>query len=1089
MKKSDYLEFGYVLRLKGSFRKVFQEIIYIGLFLIIISPAFAGEKGALNNETVSVNSNLQQPQERTIEGKVLDETKQPLPGVTIYVRETGTGTVTDIDGNFSIKVNGNPVLEFSFIGYIPLKISANDKTFLNIKMKPQNSDLDEVVVVAYGTKKKATITGALTTVESDELLRTPANSVVNSLAGEMPGVTTVQHSGQPGKDDASIYVRGVASLGSDVSPLILVDGVERPFTDLDPNEIESISVLKDASSTAVFGVRGANGVVLVTTKEGTVGSPTISFSSSMGIERPDDMYHSASSYDYATQWNYMMDADGDSNKFTPEMLEAFRTGSDPIMYPSIDWADYMFNKYYQQSKHNISVSGGTNKVKYFVSLGYQYQNGLMKDFSSLQGYDNNFKNHRYNYRSNISVNLSESTVMKLNIGGVYNSMQDPIICTGLTSSLGHLYDRPFIYGTRWTLPFASPGFVDGKHYKLQTGRGLLPTGFGMREGIWALYGYGYRNVNSNRLTMDLDISQDLKELVEGLKVSVKGSYDSNYETIKAFSGSQPTYFPSYRSTLENPTLSITDPSFDKEIVVEKAGSVNDLSYAENSSRGRSWYIEGRVNYDRSFGNHNVSGLFLYNQSRTYYPSSYWYIPLSYIGYVGRLTYNYKQKYLVDLSMGYNGSENFAPGSTRYGFFPSLSFGWVLSEEKFAQSQGIFTYMKLRGSYGKVGSDSGGSRFLYMPETWTSGSGVSFGVDNTSLQSAYTQGKTGNSEVSWETATKSNIGVDVKFLDNKLSLTADLFSDNRDGILISPNSIPGILETSTSQLNIGKVDNKGYEIQLGWNDKPSKDFRYNIIASVSYAKNKIVDQDELPSEYKWQLYTGGSTGRGNLEYIYQGLYQAEDFIKDQGGNTILNPDLPQPSYNVSPGDAKYKDVSGDGIVNDLDKSVWGYSSLPEYTFGLNSTFNFKHWTFFMQWTGVTNVNKMAHEGHRQIFGIPKNMGLNQMWVDNVWTPDHTDGKWPKATKAGMAWNGAESTLWDLNASYLRLKNAAITYNFNTDLDFLKGIGISQASITLSGYNLLTIDNLDYFDPEGDDITDWAGSYPLTRIYNCSLRVTF
>lgn len=1044
-------------------------------------------------ETTYKNSvEIIKQQQEPIRGRVVDPEGEPLPGATVVLLGTTRGVVTDLDGRFSIQASPTDKLVFSFLGMQDQTVEVGNKKSINIKLLYYSDELDEVVVVAYGTQKKATVTGALSSVGTEELLRTPATSVVNSLAGVMPGVTTVQSSSQPGKDAASIYVRGAASLGSDVSPLILVDGVERPLSDLDPNEIQSISVLKDASSTAVFGVRGANGVVLVTTKEGVVGKPIISFSSSIGLEKPDDLFNSASSYDYARHWNYMMDADNSTDKFTPYMLEAFRTGSDPIMYPSIDWADYMFNDYYMQNKQNVSVSGGSKRVKYFVSLGYQYQNGLLKSFEKLQGYNSNFQNSRFNYRSNISVNLTESTVMKLNIGGVYNSLQDPVIATGLNDDLTHLYDRPFIYGTRWSLPFASPGFVDGKHYRLKPGRGLLPTGFGdiLREGIWALYGYGYRNLNSNRLAMDMDISQDLSMLVQGLEVSFKGAYNTTYQTIKAFRGHQPTYYPVYRSTLESPTMSITDPEFDKEIIVERSGVVNDLNYDESSSRGRDWYIEGRLNYNHSFDNtHNVSALFLYNQSRTYYPRTFRYIPLSYIGYVGWFTYNYKQKYLFDLSMGYNGSENFAPGKNRYGFFPSVSVGWTVSEENFAEKQDVFSYMKIRASIGQVGSDKSGDRFLYMPESWVGGSGVSLGVDNTTLQPAYTQGVPGNDQVTWETATKTNLGLDIKFLEDRLSLTADIYSDNRKGILINPLKIPGIIATSSPKLNIGEVSNKGYEILLGWRDNPTENLRYDISTSVSYAKNTIINQDELPSDLPWQLYEGGSTSRGNLQYIFEGLYQEEDFIKDESGNLILNPELPQPSYDVTPGDAKYKDVSGDGIVNDQDMGVWGYSSLPEYTFGLNGTISYKSWTLFMQWTGVTNVNKMAHHGHRQIFGNPKNMGLNQMWVENVWTPDRTDAPWPKATVKGMAWNGAESTLWDLDASYLRLKNIAITYSFDPKLSFIQKLGMSQAAITLSGYNLLTFDKLKYFDPEGADITEWGGSYPLTRIYNCTFRVTF
>ncbi len=1081
MNKRDFL------KPKRSLWRKSRLIFFIGLWLFAVSPTYANKKGLLTSGSVTID--MPQTQEKKIKGKVVDNDGLPLPGVTVYFRKANSGTVTNMDGIFEIVVTGNPELEFSFIGFEPLKVQITDKNWIEVKMVLKTSDLEEVVVVAYGTKKKATITGAITTVETEELIRSPATSVVNSLAGIMPGVTTVQLSGQPGKDAASIYVRGSASLGSDVSPLILVDGVERPFSDLDPNEIESISVLKDASSTAVFGVRGANGVVLVTTRHGSIGKPKISFSSSFGMERPDDLYQSSSSYDYAKHWNYMMDADNNVNKFSPEAMEAFRTGSDPIMYPNTDWSDYMFNDYYIQSRHNISVTGGVKRVKYFVSLGYQYQNGLMKSFEELQGYDNNFKNKRYNYRSNFIVNLTETTTMKVNLGGVYNVLQDPIIVTGLNANLGHKYDRPFVYGTRWTLPFASPGFVDGKHYKLKTGRGLLPNGFGMREGIWALYGYGYRNVNSNRLNMDIDISQDLAKLTKGLKVSVKGSYNVNYQTIKAFSGGQPTYSPAYRSTLESPTLPVTDPSFDKEIVLERVGVENDLDYAENSARGRNWYIEGRINYDRSFNNHNIGALFLYNQSRTYYPSSFNYIPLSYVGYVGRFTYNYMQKYLLDISMGYNGSENFAPGKTRYGFFPSVSTGWVVSEEKFAKAQKVFTYMKIRASFGKVGNDKSGVRFLYMPETWNSGGGLSFGVDNTTLQPAYTQGTPGNSLVSWETATKRNLGMDVKFLKDKLSVNADIYSDKREGILINPRSTPGIIATSSPKLNIGEVSNKGYEILVGWADNPSDNFRYNISANVSYAKNTIVNQDELPSDYPWQLYEGGSTGRGDLEYKFVRLYQKEDFSEDASGNLILNPELPTPSYNVTPGDAMYADISGDNIVNDLDRMVWGYSNIPEYTFGLNTSVTYKKLTMFMQWTGVTNVNKMAHQDYRNIFGQAKKMGLHQMWVDNVWTPERTDAPWPKATIDGAIWNGAESTLWDLDASYIRLKNLSVSYDLNTKSRFIRPYGISKASIALSGYNLFTFDKLKYFDPEGADITDWGGAYPLTRIYNVSLSVTF
>ncbi|MDD4399555.1 MAG: TonB-dependent receptor [Dysgonamonadaceae bacterium] len=1027
----------------------------------------------------------------TIKGKVIDEVhNETLPGVNVLVKNTNLGTITNIDGNYSIVVpSKESVLVFSFIGYETQEIVVGDQTTINVVLKEDAKTLDEieVVAIAYSNQDKNLLTSSVSSITTDDLMKSPAANVTNLLAGTLPGVSTIQTSGQPGKDAASVFVRGSGSLyDSQSQPLILVDGVERGFSQIDPNEIESISILKDASSTAVFGVRGANGVVLVTTRRGKTGKPQINFSTSTALQQPISLVEQTGSYEFARFWNIKQQLDGIKDQkryFTREQVEAYRTGSDPIMYPSIDWKDYIFNDLYLQTKNNVNISGGSDKVKYFVSLGYLYQNGLLKELPG-QKYDNNYSYNRFNYRANIDAKLTGSTTMKLGIGGNYRKTQEP---RSVVSGTGQ-DQNPWVIAQIWSHPFAGPGFIDGVRTRVP--QDLVPLGEVLRDGMFVFYGKGYNLDHQTTLNLDLEITQDLNFITKGLSMSVKGAYDNNFGIFKTRTGgeveSQAVYYKSYFDT--KGTMPATDPDYDKSLIFLPDGRDTPLSYSESYGRGQSWYLDGRIDYKRKFGDHDVSGLLLYNQSRDYYPGSYTYIPRSYIGMVGRVTYGYQKKYLMDINMGYNGSENFAPGKNRFGLFPAFSAGWVASEEQFMSDQQAVDYLKFRVSWGRVGNDKGlNSRFMYMPAVWQNAGGYSFGVNTPENSPAFGISSVGNPNVSWETADKNNYGIDIKTLGNRLSFSLDYFTEKRKGILISPQSTPSIIATNLPNLNIGKVNNHGYEIVVEWNDRLGNDFNYFVNANLSFARNKIIFQDEVPKQYHYMNVTGGSTGRYTDVYQYIRLYQYTDFTEGENGKLILNSELPQPYQQVFPGDAMYADLNGDGVVDGNDKAVRGYSNRPEYMSGLNMGFNWKGLNFSMQWVGATNVSRMLDIEYRIPFTNAGKRGLLTYFYDGSWTPDNQlDAIYPRPAEESESWNSELSTLWLQDASYVRLKSLNFGYTFAAN-PYLKRLGISSLGLTLSGYNLLTFSPLKYIDPESNP--NRFGDYPLTKLYNLGLNINF
>lgn len=1031
-------------------------------------------------------------QQQVVNGTVTDSSGEPAVGATIRLKNTQTGVITDVDGHFSIQVGdiNKGVLIISYIGYETEEVALNGKTNIRVTLKEASEMLDEVQIVAYGVQKKETLTGAISSVDTEALLVSPNSSVANSLAGKIPGLSSVQSTGQPGAEDPKIFIRGAGALTeSGSSPLILVDGVERSFFQMDPNEIADITVLKDASATAVFGVRGANGVILVTTRRGEEGKAKISVSSSVGVQTPTRMLHGADSYTYATLFREREANDGrdPDSYFTEYDLERFRLGDDPIMYPSMDWRDYMLKDMAVQTQHNLNISGGTDQVRYFISVGYMFQDGLFKNFgNSSEGYNYN----RFNYRTNLDIDLSKSTVLKVGIGGIVgNRKQSAVDEQTMWRSINN------------GLPFSGPGVVDGKYV-------VIPNKFGdikNENPIGNIFNRGHMNYITNTMNMDLHLVQNLDFITKGLSVEVKGAYNTSYNFNKGMvqrAADLKTYTAYYQSELENPEMLPTDPNYNKNIVYLVSGGSEVPQYSESDGRARDWYFEASVRYARKFGDHNVSALLLYNQNKKYYPSQYNFIPTAYVGLVGRVTYDYKSRYLAEFNIGYNGSENFAPDK-RFGTFPAFSLGYILSEEKFMKNIGFLDFLKFRATVGLVGNDNmSNNRFLYLPDAYNvdkTGTdkdwghnqwGYNFGYGNATVLPGALENRLGNRDVTWETSLKQNYGVDINVLDNRLQASFDYFIERRKDILISRSTLPVITAFTPSLLpvvNMGEVENKGYEIELNWNDKIGDDFNYYIDANVSYAKNKIIFQDEVePNEpYLWR--TGKQVG-AVFGYVAEGFYSENDFdiTTDSEGNKVYNlkEGLPVPRINPLPGDVKYKNLNDDDVINEDDQCQIGYSSRPNYTFGLNYGFNYKGFFFSMNWTGTAERSVVLS----QQFADPFNGTLMEYQTEGIWRPETAETATnPRLSKDHGDYNYQQSTLWVRNGSYLKLKNLTIGYEF-TDRPALKKIGISKLGLKFTGYNLLTFDHLKFMDPESNP--DWYNDrYPVVKIFNLGLNLTF
>lgn len=1020
-----------------------------------------------------------------VEGAVTDESNEPLIGVTVIVQGTTNGTVTGQGGRYTLSnVPSGSVLVFNLLGYVPVEATAQGSV-LDISMQSDAQMVDEVVVIGYGSQRKVTLTGAVSNVGGKELLKSPTSNVGNALAGRLPGVQSVQYSGMPGEDTPVIRVRGVGSLNN-ADPLVLVDGVERDFMQIDPNEIADISILKDASATAVFGVRGANGVILVTTRRGQEGRASVSFSAQGGVQTITKFIETVGSYDYATAFNRAQELDGvdpSGWRFPATAIEHFRLGDQPILYPDTNWLEYIMKPHAWQSQYNVNVSGGTERAKYFVSVGTLSQDGLFKTFDTNP--EANFKFNRYNFRANLDLNLSKRSQLAVNIGGRIENRNE------IGDGESYLF-----WNIQEAVPMAGYGIDDQGRRIVADPRLVGSIG---DDGLERFYQLGYKKRSNNVLNLDLRYQLDMGFITPGLSFKVQGSYNSNYTAEK----NRKTGYKSDRGVVKY-MASNEGTDADPVIVLRRGEGQTPLSpYSESRWGGRNWYAEASFNYAREFGLHNVGALVLYNQSKSYYPSgAYVEIPTGYVGMVGRVTYDYDTRYLVDLNVGYNGSENFAPGK-RYGLFPSASLGWIPSNEKWWEPlRNAIPYMKLRASVGMVGNDkkfNGGDmvRFVYVPgryEFFTPNSGdmnwgnatTAFGINNGTWLQGAKEGSVGNPDVTWETATKQNYGIDLGLLRSRLTLSVDVFFEDRRDILTDNSStLPGITGMPTTMVNFGRMENHGYEITAKWEDRRG-DFWYSIAPSLTFARNKVIEMGEVPKEFDYLFRTGHPLNQP-FGYEFFELYDPDN--TEQRYRAAYGADMPDHGYNLRAGDAVYVDLSGDGEISTLDEHAMGYTDIPEYNAALNLGFGWKGLDISMLWIGVTNTNRwLDYSFGRKPFGEQNDGALNRWVYERSWTPETAStATLPRITFTNRENNNRTSRVWMVDGSYLRLKSAEIGYTFR-NIPRVPQIG--SIRVYLSGYNLLTFARFTGNDPESASGA-WNEfiKYPMTRVINFGVNVNF
>lgn len=1012
-----------------------------------------------------------------VKGKVVDTEKgEPIPGASVVLKGTTKGTTTDANGAYSLAVpNGNAVLVFSFVGYERQEITVGNRSEVDVSLVGDNKSLNEVVVVGFGTQKKINATGAISSIGTKELVQSPVANVSNSLVGRLPGLFATQTGGEPGNDASKIRIRGVGTFSGNTDPLTLVDGIQVDnYNNIDPNEIESVTILKDASSTAVYGIRGANGVLIITTKRGKAGPPKVSYTFNQGFNSFTNLRESMNSADYATHSNQALQADTyvTGAVYTPRYTDAdialYANGKDPIFHPNSNWFDLLFKKYSTQSQHNINISGGQNKVRYFVSGGFFNQTGLFKDTKDVvDAFSPQSMFRRYNLRSNFNFDVTQRLKLTLDL-----SSQTEVRSGNNNTSGG---TERVVADIARASPLGTPGVVDGKVVNIATGATNNPYAALLYPNNAGGVRRSYRNYLNGALRADLDLGFILPGLSTHGNIAIQTYNDQQITNGKTLI----TYLavPINGGPLNGGSVNYIPNNTDAQFTFAQVGTYSRRITAELG-----------LNYKRSFGKHDVTGLLLYNQQKTYDPALAFLIPKGYQSYVGRATYDFAGRYLAEVNVGYNGTENFAPDK-RFGFFPAFSVGWIASEEAFFPKNQAITFLKFRGSYGVVGNDNiGGNRFLYRPTSYGTYPNIYYYGDVATSYTSYQgirEGVTGNPDVTWERAVKEDIGLEMRLFRDKIRFTGDVFSEDRSNILATPQTIPSIVGFSQPATNLGRMQNKGFEADVSFSDKKGK-FGYRIGANFSFARNKILFMDEINNKYAYQNRTGQRFGQ-NFGLIADGIYNTFEEINATG-----RPVYQYVNDKIQPGDLKFRDVNGDGVVNDFDAVPIGYSNIPEKTFGISLGGNFQGFDLSVLFQGVGNVSTYYSRFQRTAgFGGAPPEGAAS-YLNESWTPERYAAGLPinfPRFSVSSSPNNTGSSFYLANASYVRLKNVEIGYTINGAL--LKKIGMSSARVYANSNNLITWSHMyKGVDPENTATNDSnTEPYPLVRTINVGLNVNF
>ncbi len=1027
-------------------------------------------------------------QKKEITGRVVDKQNISVPGVTVIIKGTTFGNISDADGNFRVLYTGEAkILVFSFVGMKTQEVPVGNKTNFTVVMEDETVGLEEVVAVGYGVQKKATVTGAVSSIETKEIVQSSSASLANALSGRISGLTSIQSGGgQPGRDDATMYLRGAATTNG-TSPLILIDGVPRDnIRTIDPNEVASVSILKDASATALFGVRGANGVILITTRRGTTGKMELSVNAEQSytsFTREPERLHSL---EYMALRNEASLNDGITTPpFDQTTMDRYANplaGLDPnasdyaeqarirqYMYPDHDYYREYISRYAPQTRINMSASGGTEKISYFVNAAYLHQGGnLNTESKSVLGYDPSSKMDRYNFRANIDYNVTKSLKSFLNIGSYIEQVNMP--AAWLYGNDTNWMMSDLLYQAQTILPI-TPGPTTIAGFGVEPGQ-IVDPGYMDRSAFEIMNRMGYRNEVRANLNASFALDWDLSEIItKGLSVKGMMSYDSKSTTAMQGDKSERLYLADVNSATN--TLSYA---------VKRSGE-SLLSISKGADSRYNINMQGSINYKRTFGlKHNVTGMIL--AQRDYWETTAGEIPYNLLGVSGRFTYDYDSRYLGEVDMGYNGSEQFAP-SKRYGFFPAISAGWVISNEDFLKESEIISSLKLRASYGKVGNDKmGNARFLYQ-DNISMGGGP---LGSLGLGQGVNQGLLGNPNLSWEVAKKQNYGVDLQLF-SELGLSVDYFVENRSQILISRGTVPelqGVPLGNIPKVNMGKVDNSGYEIEMTYNKTLSKDLSITIRGNYGYNHNKrkYMDEPIRDESYAYRYRsTGYSIGQAwgyKIDYSNgNGYFNSQEELDNYLATTTYGFGDPRV------GDFKYIDLNKDGIINDKDQAPIGFSSIPRVAYGLTINLAYKNFDFtvFFQGVGKYSSNYAAQGVYEYII-----KGTYFDYHKNAWTAErYANGE--KITYPALSThsntNHVANDFFIMDRSFTRLKNIELGYTLPKGS--LKRLGVQNLRIYVSGQNLFTWDHLrmGHLDPENNNPI----GYPVTKMKNFGLDLTF
>lgn len=1000
----------------------------------------------------SQKSAAQGKSSQTVQGTVTDAaTNEPVAGAQVWIKDSSYGTLSDSQGRYSIKYEGKyATLCVSFFGYedAVVELTGKDQT-ADITLKAGNLAIEETVVVGYGTQKKASVVGAISTIAPDQL-KAPVAKISTLLGGQVAGIISYQNNGEPGAG-STFWIRGVSSFSGGNTPLCLVDGVERSIDLVDPNDIKEFSVLKDASATAIYGVRGANGVILITTHTGTESKAQVSAKYEVGAVSATKIPEVCSGLQYMEMMN---DAAG-YEYYTPEVMQKHLSGVDSDLYPNVNWMDKIFKPMSTSHRANVQITGGNSTVKYYVGGGYYSEGGLYKEDSSVK-YGTEMRYTKYNFRANVDIQVEKNTTLNLNLATIFEQRNKP----------GTDSNQIFQYS------LLVPGILFPEKYSTGETAGMAVNPYAMVTET------GYRQSFDNNAQALVGLTHDLGWLTKGLKANAKVSFDAYNAHWFDHTRAYDCFYATGRDEEGNLILEQS-----------KTGS-QTLDYRKGGSGNRRLYIEASLNYARSFGRHNVTGLFLFQQSSRSLlgdsaGSSQYSLPYRNQGVAGRLTYNYDNRYFFEFNAGYNGSENFSPGK-RFGFFPSVALGYLISEEPWWGSmKNVVDMLKVRGSWGLVGNDQigGNRRFIYLGTI--AGSGSAYFGTGVQGHAGIKEGDISNPNVSWEVAEKADIGVDLSLF-GKLKVQADIFKEHRSGIFLSRKSLPYFSGISvTPYVNMGEMDNSGFDLAVDYHHKIGE-VMVTGKGTYTFARNVLVNCDEAAYEYPYLNSTGQAYWQP-FGYVSDGLFQNQAEIDAHADQSLFNP---------QPGDIRYVDLNGDGVINTNDRKAIGYRDIPEIYYGFGASVEWRGIDFAVFFKGVDHVSlnmisqaKLLMTGITSTDGRPETSNMISDLYGNYWTPERPNAKYPRLTYLNESTNNTQvSDFWTRDASYISLQNVELGWTLPAK--WTARMRMSALRVYLQGQNLLRFSKFDLWDP---NLTGSGGatvfSYPTTRVISFGISASF